>query len=641
MQRHVAPRPEHEAVNRPNEADLPEPAAPAEEDAIPELGAVRRTYPIETRIDAEQVRLLFSLGEASRWTIFGGILIVGLAFFETAPVWSLPVVFAIQLVAQLAFDRVRAGFRADPDAVPNAMKWAHRYALVTLISGATWGAGSLLWLPGSSFAHEIFYILVLATLVMATAVSRANYPPAVAYYAIASCTPVTIMLLWRAEPLSIATVVLAAMFFVTAAGWTRRVNEGYREAFRLRFENADLVERMNRAHAASEQRRRDAEESEARANAAMQAKQEFLDIISHEVRVPLDGLRNMAMYLADEAVNDTQMKIAASVEETSQLLRRLIDDMIDFSEIEARSLELKPRSFNPAELAAGIVRLTRHQAVARGLSLELDKGMDIPPSMVADPDRVKQILANLVGNAIKFTYQGGVVVRISTLKTPDNETLFRFSVTDTGPGLTDEARRRIFDAFAQGADARDFRFAGKAAGAGLGLPISERLVRMMGGHIGVDSTLGQGSTFWFLLPAEPGGAASYIASLRESDEPEHKREPERLIDLDHLYELEQRLGGSQITNHLVEGLERVLAIHRNIENARVLRDGEALSSHARELRLAAADIGLTAVALVAGDIDSALSQGEADAAMHSVPRLQQKITATWRALAKAYPSLAA
>lgn len=628
-------------MSRPSEADHQEPSAEADGDAIPAIGPVRRSWPIETRIDAEQVRLLLSLGEASRWTIFGGILIVGLAFLDTAPIWSLPAVIAIQLVAQVLFDRVRAGFRADPDAVPNAMKWAHRYALVTLISGATWGVGSVLWLPGSSFAHEIFYILVLATLVMATAVSRANYPPAVIYYGAASCLPVTVMLLWRAEPLSIATVVLAAMFFATAAGWTRRVNEGYREAFRLRFENADLVERMNRAHAASEQRRRDAEESEARAKAAMQAKQEFLDIISHEVRAPLDGLRNMAMYLADEAVNDTQMKIAASIEETSQLLRRLIDDMIDFSEIEAHSLELKPRSFSPAELAASIVRLTRHQAVARGLSLELDKGMDIPPSMIADPDRVKQVLTNLVGNAIKFTYHGGVVVRISTLKTPENETVFRFSVTDTGPGLSDELRRRIFDAFAQGDDARDFRFAGKTAGAGLGLPISQRLVRMMGGHIGVDTTPGQGSTFWFLLPAEPGGAAAYIAALRDGEEPQRKSEPERLLDLDHLYELEQRLGGSNITDHLVAGLERVLDIHRRIEKARVLRDGEALSTHARALKTAAADIGLTAVALVASDIDTALAQGEPEAAMHSVPRLQQKITATWRALAKAYPSLAA
>jgi hypothetical protein len=155
--------------------------------AIPAIGPARRSWPIETRIGAEQVRLLLSLGEASRWTIFGGILIVGLVFLDTAPVWSLPAVMVIQFVAQFLFDRVRAGFHADPDAVPNAMKWAHRYALVTLISGATWGVGSILWLPESSFAHEIFYILVLATLVMATAVSRATYPPAVIYYTVAAC----------------------------------------------------------------------------------------------------------------------------------------------------------------------------------------------------------------------------------------------------------------------------------------------------------------------------------------------------------------------------------------------------------------------------------------------------------------------
>ncbi len=620
-------------------APTPERAPAAEDADLPPIGAMRRSHPIETRIDAEQVKLLMSLGEASRWTVFGGIAVVGLAFYQTAPIWAPAAVAAIQLVAQFLFDRVRNGFRADPDAIPNAMKWAHRYALVTIISGSTWGVGALLWLPGSSFAHEIFYLLVLASLIMATAVSRANYPPAVIYYAFAASLPVTVMLLWRADPLAIATVVLAAMFFATVAGWTRRINEGYREAFRLRFENADLVERMARAHAASEQRRRDSEDAEARAKAAMQAKQEFLDIISHEVRAPLDGLRNMAIYLADEATNDTQMKIAASIEETSQLLRRLLDDMIDFSEIEARSMELKPRSFDPAELAGSIVRMTRHQAVARGLSLELDKAIDLPNHMVADPDRVKQVLTNLIGNAIKFTYQGGVVVRVATLKTPEGETVFRFSVSDTGPGLSESARKRIFEAFTQGTDARDFRFAGKTAGVGLGLPISERLVSMMGGHIGVDSTPGQGSTFWFLLPAEPGGAATYFASLHDEKKP--VRGQERLIDLDHLYELEQRIGGQHITDYLVAGLERVLDIHREIEKARVLRDGEKLGKHARELRVAAADIGLTAVSLVAGDIDTALGQGEADAAMSSVPRLQQKITATWRALAKAYPGLAA
>ncbi|WP_049767682.1 sensor histidine kinase [Parvibaculum lavamentivorans] len=604
-------------------------------------GTVRRNPPIETRIVAEQVKLLLSLGEASRWTIFGGILVVGLAFYQTAPIWATAVVAAIQLIAQFAFDRVRAGFNADPDNVEHAPKWAHRYALVTLISGATWGVGALLWLPDSSFAHEVFYMAVLAALVMATAVSRATYPPAVIYYTLSSCLPAVIMFATRGDALSVAAVLLALMFFATIMGWTRRINEGYREAFRLRFENADLVERMARAHAATEQRRRDAEEAEARAKAAMQAKQEFLDIISHEVREPLDGLRNMALYLGDEAVNETQIKIAASIEETSQLLRRLVDDMIDFSEIESKSLELKPRSFDPVELTASVVRMMRHQAVTRGLSLELDVAPGIDALMTADADRLRQVLSNLIGNAIKFTYQGGVVVRVASLKTPGGETVFRFSVTDTGPGLAEDARARLFEAFTQGADARDYRFSGQTAGVGLGLPISERLVRLMGGHIDVDSTVGQGSTFWFLLPSETGGAREYFAALCDEARPDGTAKPERLIDHDHLYELERRLGGHHITDHLVTGLQRVLALHRDIEQARSSGNGAALAEGALSLKTAAADLGLTAIATVADNIGTAAGQGEQEAAMREVPRLQQKIAATWRELAKVYPSLAA
>lgn len=632
-------RPETEKLTT---IDTDSPTGPqAPPPGAPFPGTVRRNHPIETRIAAEQVKLLLSLGEASRWTVFGGILVVGLAFYQTAPIWATAVVAAIQLIAQFAFDRVRAGFNADPDAVDNAPKWAHRYALVTLISGSTWGVGALLWLPGSSFAHEIFYLLVLASLVMATAVSRANYPPAVIYYTVAACLPAVGVLLLRGDPLAVATVFLALMFFATIAGWTRRINEGYRDAFRLRFENSDLMERMARAHAATEQRRRDAEDAEARAVAAMRAKQEFLDIISHEVRAPLDGLRNMALYLGDEAVNETQIKIAASIEETSQLLRRLIDDMIDFSEIESLSLELKPRSFDPVELVASIVRMMRHQAVARGLSLELDVAPDIDAHMNADPDRLRQVLSNIIGNAIKFTYQGGIVVRVASVKVPSGETIFRFSVTDTGPGLSDEARAKLFEAFAQGADARDFRFTGQTAGVGLGLPISERLVRLMGGHIDVDSAAGQGSTFWFLLPSEPGGAEDYFATLRDEKQPHRPAKPERLIDHDHLYELERRLGGHHITDYLVTGLHRVLELQREMESATSGRDGAALAEGARALKLAAADLGLTAISTVAGNIDTAVYQGEAEAAMREVPRLQQKITATWRELAKAYPSLAA
>lgn len=608
-------------------------------DAAASIGAGRRNHPIDVRIDAEQVRLLLELGEASRLTVFGAIAVVGLAFWPYAPLWTIGIVAAIQLVAQFLFDRVRAGFRADPDAVGNAALWANRYALVTLVSGSTWGVGSLLWLPGASFTHEIFYVLILACLAMATAITRANHPPAVIYYIVASCLPTVAMLLWRADPLAIATVMLAAMFFATVAGWTRRVNTSYREAFRLRFENADLAERMARAHAVAEQKRRDAVDAEARATAAMQAKQSFLDIVNHEVRAPLEGLSNMAMHLADEPLSEAQRKIAKSMEETSQLLRRLFDDMIDLSQMEALSLELKPRRFDPAELAGSVVRMMRHQANERGLSLELDVAQGADVDMLADADRVRQVLTNLIGNSIKFTDKGGIVVRIAPIQTPDGDTVIRFSVTDTGPGLSDESRAQLFETFWQGGDARDFRFAGKAGGMGLGLPICDRLVRLMDGRIGVDSAPGQGSTFWFLLPMEPGGAAGYFASLAADATMPKRKEPEQLIDLGHLYDIEREVGPQRITDHLLSGLERVLTLHRAVERARTERNEAALAEGAHALRAAAGNIGLAAISHVAGDIETALDYGEIDAAMRDVQRLQQKITATWRELAKAYPSL--
>ena len=259
--------------------------------------------------------------------------------------------------------------------------------------------------------------------------------------------------------------------------------------------------------------------------------------------------------------------------------------------------------------------------------------------MLADAGRVRQVLTNLIGNSIKFTDKGGIVVRVAPIRTPGGDTVTRFSVTDTGPGLSEESRAQLFETFWQGGDARDFRFAGKAGGMGLGLPICDRLVRLMGGRIGVDSAPGQGSTFWFLPPMESGGAADYFASLAAGATMPKRKEPEQLIDLGHLYEIEREVGPQRITDHLLSGLERVLTLHRAVERARTDRNEVALAEGARALRSAAGTIGLAAISHAAGDIETALDHGETDAAMRDVQRLQQKITATWRELAKAYPSL--
>ncbi|HEX7777398.1 MAG TPA: ATP-binding protein [Parvibaculum sp.] len=600
-------------------------------------GFARRKADLATRVAAEQVRLLLDLGETSRYTVFGGVLVVGLAFYPTAPVWATGVCLSIQLIGQILFDRVRAGFRADPDAVARAMIWAKRYAAATLVSGSTWGVGRLLWLPGSSFAHHIFYALVLSCLSMSTAITRAAYPPAVVAYISAACAPTLILLAFSGDPLGFATVALALMFLLTLSGWTRRVNRSYAEAFRLRFENADLIERMARAHAATEQKRSDAERAERRAKAANRAKTEFLNILGHQVRMPIDTLVRMGRQLRDEPLTETQSNLAQAMTESAQILRRLFDDMVDFSQIEARSLELKLRSFDPQEIAKSVVRLMRPEAKEHGLSLELDLVPGTPPNMVSDPDRLRQVLVNLISNAIKFTETGGVILRVQpvTVDRNDPTPALRFSVLDTGIGLTPDAQVRLFDSFTQGEATAG---SGRPGGIGLGLAICARLIKLMGGQIQVDSAPGQGSTFWFLLPQEPGHGLRPDADLADA-EADMLPTPERLVDHDYLYELERELGAEQITDHMVSGLTRVLDLQAKIEAARAQRDMVALGYNAEALQRAAAEIGLVAVSEIARDIGQAVDHGREDNAIHNVPRLQQKITAAWRALARSFPGL--
>lgn len=613
----------------------------------PETGPKRRLHrplDIGTRIEAEQVRLLFELGEASRLTMFWAILIVGLAFSATAPLWATGVVLLIQLIAQISFDRVRAGFDGDPDAVGRALIWARRYAAVALISGSTWGMGALVWLPGSSFAHHIFYALVVSCLAMATAVTRSTYPPAIIAYITPIALPTLALLLLSGEPLAMATVALAAVLVLAIGGWTRRVHRSYREAIRLRFENADLVERMARAHAATEQKRQDAEEAERTARAANKAKGEFLAILSHEVRTPLDGIARMAKLLRQEPLSESQTNLSQAIGESSRMLRRLFDDMIDFSQMEADALELKPLSFDPAEIARSVTRLMRPQAAERGLSLELDLAPGTPPYIVTDPDRLRQVLVNLISNGIKFTETGGVMLRLQPVAFAQGGAGVRFSVLDTGIGLPPEAQARLFDSFAQGETANGH---GRPDGMGLGLAISDRLVALMGGRIQVDSAPGRGSTFSFLIPQEAGTASASPAPVHALT---HAAEPgdaakgarrERLVDHDHLYELERELGQTEIAERLVETLEAILDLQDGIDAALEAQDAGTLRDKALALGRQAADIGLVALAGVANDIGQAAERGQAEQAINDVPRLHQKISATRRALADVFPGLGA
>jgi PAS domain S-box-containing protein len=234
------------------------------------------------------------------------------------------------------------------------------------------------------------------------------------------------------------------------------------------------------------------------AEAANHAKSSFLARMSHEIRTPMNGVLGMTELLLETGLTATQRKYAETVQRSGQNLLGIINDLLDFSKIEAGKLELENVEMDLRRTIEDIVELLAERAHVKGLELACSIPATLVTHVRGDPLRLGQILTNLVGNAIKFTEHGSVVIRVATLDESAKTVTMRFEVSDTGTGIRPEAQSRIFEEFAQ-ADGSTTR---KHGGSGLGLAISKQLVEMMGGSIHVESTLGVGSTFWFTVVFE-------------------------------------------------------------------------------------------------------------------------------------------
>ncbi|HEU4440913.1 MAG TPA: ATP-binding protein, partial [Burkholderiales bacterium] len=229
------------------------------------------------------------------------------------------------------------------------------------------------------------------------------------------------------------------------------------------------------------------------AEAANHAKSSFLARMSHEIRTPMNGVLGMTELLLETGLSSTQRKYAETVQRSGKNLLDIINDILDFSKIEAGKLELENVDMDLRRTVEDVVDLLAERAHSKGLELACSIPADLMTHVRGDPLRLGQVLTNLVGNAIKFTRQGAVVIRVASTDETTSKVTMRFEVSDTGSGISPEAQSRIFDEFSQ-ADGSTTR---KHGGSGLGLAISKQLVEMMGGNIHVESALGAGSTFWF------------------------------------------------------------------------------------------------------------------------------------------------
>jgi signal transduction histidine kinase/DNA-binding response OmpR family regulator len=251
------------------------------------------------------------------------------------------------------------------------------------------------------------------------------------------------------------------------------------------------------------------------AEAASQAKSQFLANMSHEIRTPITGVIGMLQLLQRTEMDKRQTRYAANAFTSAKTLLTVIGDVLDFSKIEAGKMELDEYPFDPVEVVDTVVRLFAERAEDKGIELVYRVSEAVPRQLRGDSNRLRQVLVNLVGNAVKFTNRGEVVVSCERLDTAAEATTLRFEIRDTGCGIAPEKQTLIFDPFAQA----DNSMTRKYGGTGLGLTISRQFCELMGGSIGVQSTLGSGSTFCLTLrfkndPAAAAGTAAHLLDLR-------------------------------------------------------------------------------------------------------------------------------
>jgi len=443
------------------------------------------------------------------------LLLAGVAF---GSLW--PISATGHLVAWLAFMVVALAVRyvlhkgsiaAARDAV-SRRHWRILVVVSCAIVGTGWGWLGLLLFPVQGAGHQLLTLMVVAVAV-ATVHTLAPWREAAAAFLLPAVLPTVARLVLFGGGVWGATAALLCVLMCFVWWSVLRYRAELTQRMRLHFqkEQADIeratyvrsVETANRlfAQVVVEREQAEAELQVAKqaAEEANRAKGEFLAYTSHEIRTPLNAIIGLTRAVMDSPLTSEQRDYLRRVRNAGDRLLSLINDLLDMSKIEAGKLEIERVEFNLREVLDEVVQEQAVRATEKGLLLQLDVASDVPDHLVGDPLRLRQILVNLVGNAIKFTDKGTVTVRVALVhRDGDAACALRVSVIDTGIGISLEKQATLFQRYTQAESSTSRKF----GGTGLGLSISKSLVELMSGTIGLHSRIDEGTEFFFALPFE-------------------------------------------------------------------------------------------------------------------------------------------